>query len=447
MVGRAKKTLLAHLPRITLLSLSPKQHPARSYSLTHVFFPPSNGDCCTSKASQSYPFVLWRNVTTAEATEHLQRHGTANTAAGITTTIATQVALLESANSEGWKGGEGDAGGWVWLPTGMHTWYAAWKDLDGDRFVVQSDDSNILVHGFVQEQATAAEEDEQEEEEGGGSTHLGKKVSATWRVVVHNLDYTDVETAVSLAWPKEVVAKATVASWSLQRLLWDKTSGSPKITVTNSESSTAIAEASQGIVASRSSGNATPAAGSSKKKKLSLPTSLTLGPSELAILTVHASSKSAATMTKAVDERTFYPGRFLEDLAGTYATAVSAPYTFALGSAAPVFMKVRVGLGGNYAALDAALNGFHVEVNGAACSINPEQQMSKKVHVQAKDNSFFSSLEVVVPPTALLRLVTSSGSGGSGSGGNTVNVTAWSDAAGGLVVSTLVVVARFPSAI
>lgn len=75
------------------------------------------------------------------------------------------------------------------------------------------------------------------------------------------------------------------------------------------------------------------------------------------------------------------------------------------------------------------------------------QQMSKKVHVQAKDNSFFSSLEVVVPPTALLRLVTSSGSGGSGGGGNTVNVTAWSDAAGGLVVSTLVVVARFPSAI
>ena len=174
-------------------------------------------------------------------------------------------------------------------------------------------------------------------------------------------------------------------------------------------------------------------------RKGALPTSVTLGPSELAIFSIQVSAKTRHTpwATKTEDERTFYPNRFLENLAA--ARDAAAPYTFGL-DAVPVALRVRISLGGNFSALAAALTAtaFHVEVNGVACIIDPQQQMSSKMHVQPKDNSFFASLDVTVEQMAIPVPTADDAS-------QTVNVLVWSDAAGSLVVSTVVVVARFPA--
>jgi hypothetical protein len=58
--------------------------------------------------------------------------------------------------------------------------------------------------------------------------------------------------------------------------------------------------------------------------------------------------------------------------------------------------------------------------------------------VQPKDNSFFASLDVTVEQMAIPVPTADDAS-------QTVNVLVWSDAAGSLVVSTVVVVARFPA--
>ena len=274
--------------------------------------------------------------------------------------------------------------------------------------MVQSDNSNILVHGFSQEQ----------HKENGGrfAGDAEKEASVTWQVVVHNLDFSDAVTSVGITWPEEITRKAKVHSWSLQRLTWDKAAGAPAITVTNGAPTAAA-----------------PAGGA--RKRLELPTALTLSASELAIFTIQASGKTVAP-TRAVAERTCYPDRFLEALAPSRDAAIAAPYTFALGAVAPASLNVRVSLGGNYSALHAALAALHIEVNGIACTVDPEHQMSKKIHVQPKDNSFFASLEVAaaILPATPYELAN-------------LNVTAWSESAGNLVVSTIVVVIRVPSAV
>ena len=75
-----------------------------------------------NNATNSYPFVLWRNVTTAEAARHLQgrgrnSHPRGSVQQGLPAVTMSATSGLESA---------GEAG-WVWLPTELHKWYAAWK--------------------------------------------------------------------------------------------------------------------------------------------------------------------------------------------------------------------------------------------------------------------------------------------------------------------------------
>jgi hypothetical protein len=358
-----------------------------------------------NNASDSYPFVLWRNVTTAEAARHLQQIVGRERKSQPQSAVQQDPLEIRPATSGLESAGEA---GWVWLPTELHKWFAAWKDLDGDRFVVQSDNSNILVHGFSQKQ--------HKHKGSGVSGNANKEVSVTWQVVVHNLDFSDAVTSVGISWPDEIVRKVTVHSWSLQRLTWDKTAQAPAITVTNGASTAAV-----------------PTTGAHKRPEL--PTTLALSASELAIFRIHVSGKTVAP-TRAVAERTCYPDRFLEALASSRDAAIAAPYTFALGAAAPASLKVRVSLGGNYSALHAALDALHIEVNGVACTVDPEQQMSKHIHVQPKDNSFFASLEVAaaILPVTLYQLAN-------------LNVTAWSESAGNLVVSTIVVVIRVPAAV
>ena len=176
-----------------------------------------------NNASQSYPFVLWRNVTTAAALEHFQQKeagiirtknsnarqqqqqrgpqqrgpaaGAAAAAAAGTTTsepdqsVKVQVAALATAG----------AAGWVWLPTELHKWYEAWQDLDGERFSAQSNSANILVHGFTQQHARQQAAATRWGQASGTDTGA-RKPSATFRVVVHNLDFHEEQTEVALAW-------------------------------------------------------------------------------------------------------------------------------------------------------------------------------------------------------------------------------------------------------
>merc|ERR1712185_631982 len=85
-------------------------------------------------SSHSYPWVLWRNVSVSR----------------------------------------GGGTGFEWAPTHLHKFFAAWRDVDGDRFQAKSDEANVQVHGFA--------------------------ASGNWTVALNNLNHT-APVNVSLEWP------------------------------------------------------------------------------------------------------------------------------------------------------------------------------------------------------------------------------------------------------
>ena len=167
-----------------------------------------------------------------------------------------------------------------------------------------------------------------------------------------------------------------------------------------------------------------------------LPTELQMGPSELAVLTVTLPNSDAVTT---LDEQTYYSERVLEPMAVTKSQA--SPYTFnirnsgeAAATAQMVSMRVRVGFGGPAASNTDAIAAFHraaaglsIEVDGVSCVVDYTRQTSGRLHVDSKDFTYFTSIEVPVPIDQLA-LVTGS------------SILVWSEAAHETIVSTVVLV-------
>jgi hypothetical protein len=286
-------------------------------------------------ASASYPFVLWRNVSGS------------------------------------------DASNFSWAPTHLHKFYAAWRDVDGERFAAQSDDANVQVQAF----ATAS----------------------NWTVALNNLNHTGAA-RVALAWPA-LPAGCAVDRVTVRRLFWDASAGAPALT------------------------DAVLAPGAA------LPASVVLNAADLVIVAARfvASGgpglrrRAAPAATSVVDVSTLHSARLLAPLASSPAAAANASYVFALRGATPA--RVRVSVGGPESAREAAFAALRIVVNGAECAVDPGRQVGGQPHFQPKDGSFLTAIEVPVPAAAAVAAAQAT-------------VEVWSAAAGGLVVSTVAMMAH-----
>ena len=288
-------------------------------------------------ASASYPFVLWRNVS-----------GTGSASSNFS-----------------------------WAPTHLHKFYAAWRDVDGERFAAQSDDANVQVQAF----ATAS----------------------NWTVALNNLNHTGAA-RVALAWPP-LPAGSAVERVTVRRLFWDASAGAPALT------------------------DAVLAPGAA------LPASVVLNAADLVIVAARfvASGgpglrrRAAPAATSVVDVSTLHSARLLAPLASSPAAAANASYVFALRGATPA--RVRVSVGGPDSAREAAFAALRIVVNGAECAVDPGRQMGGQPHFQPSDGSFLTAIEVPVPAAAAVAAAQAT-------------VEVWSAAAGGLVVSTVAMMAH-----
>lgn len=345
-------------------------------------------------SSHSYPFVLWRNVTS-----HAPPHAP------------------------------------VWLPTHLSKFFEVWQDVWGDRFVASSSDANVQVQAFASAPPTGV----------SGSS----AASSTMFVVLHNLrPYAGEEMTVALQWPaafRRAAASATSSSSgkisravaalkaSVRRLRWDDAAMAPSVTNEPLGSD-------------------------------ALPGSITLQPGELAVLTVDVSATEAARLllNSTVIETTLYSDRGLfTPLALSAAAAAAMPFTFNLPppsivrrtrrveTAAVTTMRLRLSLGGANASLAGALAGLHVVVNGNAYAVDAATMVAGPPHVQPKDGSTLTAIEVPVNPAHVLRMDALPRNGAEDDeevavlaevDTHTVTVQVWSADAGGLIISTAVLV-------
>ena len=291
-------------------------------------------------ATEPYPFVLWRNVTAPNGTVE-------------------------------------------WLPTHLHKHYAAWRDVDGERFAAASGDSNVQVHAF--------------------------RAGSNWTVVVNNLNLT-AGARVSLSWAATAMPpNASIASVMVRRLSWDAALGEPVLADT---------------VLPLQSTAQSPA----------LPAALALAPAELAfvVVSVRARSQSQLAPRASVDLRTLHSARVLSPLPASQAAAAAAPHAYTLPSGA-VPRRVRVGIGGADHHREAALAALRITVNGVRCHVDPGRQIAGKLHYQPKDDSFLTAIEVAVPAAAAAAAAAAVAQAES------CEVQVWSDVANatGIVVSTV----------
>ena len=125
-------------------------------------------------ATESYPFVLWRNVTLPNGTT-------------------------------------------AWLPTHIHKLYATWRDFDGDRFFAASDDANVQTQAF------------------GAAAAVGDAGTSQWRLALNNLNVT-ASVRVALSWAS-LPPQVRITSAYVRRLSWDAGKGEPVVVDTNISSS------------------------------------------------------------------------------------------------------------------------------------------------------------------------------------------------------------------
>ena len=279
----------------------------------------------------------------------------------------------------------------TWTPTHLHKFFQAWQNVDGNRFFANTSDMNMLVQGFRTQQRIT--------------------------VVLHSLRVSGGEdTQAKLTWTTSLDL-ARVVNASIRRLYWDSDVGSPVVTDTHLDVTT------------------------------SLPSSISLQPGELSVLTINLGrnrlSRAASDRTlpwrttSAIVERTFYSDRFLTSLATSAATAAATPFVF---QNIPVGarLRLRVGIGGANASLHEALANIEVRANGVSCNVDPSTNIGGPLHVQEKDGSVFISIEVSVPESVFKTTHDNSEAD--------VNVTIWSSSAGGMVISTSVLVAQYRDA-
>ena len=309
-----------------------------------------------NNASNSYPFVLWRNIS-----KSLQTSKQANEDHG------------------------------TWTPTHLHKFFQVWQNVDGHRFVTNTSDMNLLVQGFRTQQRIT--------------------------VVLHNLRvYEGEDIQANLQWPASLDL-ARVVNGSIRRLYWDSDVGAPVVNDIQLDVTT------------------------------SLPSSISLRPGELCVVTIslglegHSRETSHHALpwrtTAAIIERTFYSERFLTPLATSAATAAANSFIFQnipIGAR----LRLRVGIGGANTSLHAALDNAQVHANGVSCRVDPSTQIGGPLHIQEKDGSVFTSIEIPVAEWVL--------GARSDDSDTIVNVTIWSPNAGGIVISTAVLIAQYNDA-
>jgi len=170
-----------------------------------------------------------------------------------------------------------------------------------------------------------------------------------------------------------------------------------------------------------------------------LPSKITMGPGELAVITVNCVTLAQTPRVQNVDEITLQSDcdKLFSLLAAGQVEARSQPFVFPSfhGLSSALWMKVRIGLGGNSQNLTEALAHMHILVNNYTnCSIDPATQLAQPVRVDEHDGSFFAAFEVPVPAVAWSRM----------SSETQVTLAIWSDLPDNLTVSTVFLVAGIP---
>ena len=310
----------------------------------------------SDNSSHSYPFVLWRNVTTPSLDDDTT---------------------------------------WTWIPTHLHKFFQAWQHVDGARFVADSSDMNLLVHGF--------------------------RSQTRITVVLHSLRVAVGEDIrARLVWPTSL-DRGRAVNASIRRLYWDTDAQAPVVT-----------DNPQDITGS-------------------LPRLITLQPGELAVLTINLGLGTIGSRlstdlglpwktTAAVIETTFYSERFLTALASSSATAT--PFVFENVPVTTIenvplrIMRLRFGIGGAIASIQSGLTDLVVHLNGALCAVTPSTQIGGPLRVQHKDGSVFTSIEIPVPHSAVGKVLNDSETASN------ITVTVWSSHSGGIVISTAVLIVQ-----
>ena len=266
--------------------------------------------------SHSYPFDLWRTVTPA---------GTARPATA-------------SASADA------DA---VFVETHLHKWYAAFADVDGDRIVARADAADLQVQGFRSR-----------------SNHTGGDTdgdATTLTLVMNNLAFArNGNRTVTLSWPAEVLVAASVIT--IKRLYWDEATATPQLELATLESSNGVGG---GTVPSQL--ELRPA--ELVVLRLSINTSAAVGATDV--------DGTAAATGRTINEQTVYPDRVLQPMASSPDAAAGAPYRFVVPNRTRVVtMRVRVGFGGSAgstmgseAAFARTVAGMGIKVGGVACKV------------------------------------------------------------------------------
>ena len=279
---------------------------------------------------------------------------------------------------------------WLFVQTYLHLWFNMMQDLDGDRVAVVSDSADVQAHAFYD----------------------GSRL----QIVLNHLTFAEgTNRTIQLKWPSDFRPQASKTS-ELKRMFWSIEDGNPLMTT-------------QALVQP--------------------PTQVHLGPSELVVLTVPLTSGEP---THQIDERTYYSEILIQPMAATRSWA--SPYTFSMvgykGRGAEAYpagthgvtvgvrmvsMRVRVGFGGSGSSTEDAIAAFYhtaaalsIEVDGVPCVVDYVRQIAGRLHVDSKDFTYFTSIEVPIPIDQLDQDAMER------------RVLVWSEAAHRATVSTVVLV-------
>lgn len=270
---------------------------------------------------------------------------------------------------------------WLFVQTQLHLWFKMMQELDGDRVAIVSDSADVQVHAF--------------------------RNGSRLQVMLNHLGFAEGSSrTVQLKWPSDLLLQQSKTA-EIKRMFWSVDDGTPAV------STQALGQ---------------------------LPTEVQLGPSDLVVLTF---SVNSATPTHQIDERTYYSPAIIEPMAITRSQA--RPYNFSTASdKAPrgaavagtmSSMRVRVGFGGPGSSIEDATAAFYrasaalsIEVDGVPCVVDYTRQTAGRLHIDSKDFTYFTSIEVAVPIGELDNDATER------------SVLVWSEASHMATISTVVLV-------
>ena len=220
-----------------------------------------------------------------------------------------------------------------WQLTHLAKFYAAWRDFGGERFAARSDSAHVQVATGERHGGGGGGEEDGGDQGSNGNNNNNHHGWANWTVALNNADHL-VPARVALAWPP-LPAGAVVVGARVRRLAWDASAGAPALTDA-ALNLTTVALNHDNTSSSSAANNAPPPP---LPPLLLLPTSISLAPAELALLTVRvemppppsisdgggygaaamAAARASFAPTAAVNVRTFPSPQLLLRLPGSSA--------------------------------------------------------------------------------------------------------------------------------